>query len=188
VDFITINHWDQNIWKKAGEIYIEAFGEHSPKPEKIIRNMFKKQICFLHCLINQNGQMVGMALTGSIKGKRILLIDYLAIRKNEQGKGIGRELFSLVREWALQRNDYDQILLEAECEESPENLARIDFWEKCGFQLANDYIHHYIWVPEPYMAMTLNLRENHIPNDGKTLFKYISSFHRESFRELKNEI
>lgn len=184
MEFITIDHWDQSLWEKAKEIYFEAFGEHSPKPEKIIQNMFNKQLCFLHCLLNQEGKMIGMALTGSIKGKRILLIDYLAIRKSEQRKEMGRELFSLIKEWALLQNSYDAILLEAECEKSLENLATIQFWQKCGFTLANDYIHHYIWVPEPYQAMVLNLREiMNLPRDGKTLFQYISSFHRESFRE-----
>ncbi len=184
MEFITIDHWDQALWDEAKEIYFEAFREHSPKPEKIIRNMFKKQLCYLHCLFSQDDRMIGMALTGPIKGKRILLIDYLAIRKSEQRKRMGQELFSLIKEWAQIRNCFDQLLLEAECENTHENQERIQFWQRCGFQLADEYIHHYIWVPEPYQAMVLNLRENRsLPADGKTCFKYISSFHRESFQE-----
>lgn len=183
---ITIDYWDQTLWEKANDIYIEAFGEHSPKPEKIIRNMFQKKLCFLHCLINHEDQIIGMALTGSIKENQIFLIDYFAIRKNKQGKGMGQELFFLIKEWVLSRNSYDQILLETESGNTLENIARIQFWKRCGFTLVDDYIHHYIWVPETYQAMVLNLRENtRLPSDGKTLFKYISSFHKKSFTNSK---
>ena len=69
-----------------------------------------------------------------------------------------------------------------EAEKSPENQARITFWKKCGFILTN-YIHKYIWVPEPYQAMYLNLQsEAAIAKSGKELFSYIVKIHKKSFQ------
>jgi hypothetical protein len=44
-------------------------------------------------------------------------------------------------------------------------------------------VHNYIWVPEPYLAMALPLYEtDSIPEDGKTLFRYITKFHEKAYR------
>jgi len=42
VDFITVDHWDEDIWQQWKEIYHEAFGRKNAKPEKVIRNMFRR--------------------------------------------------------------------------------------------------------------------------------------------------
>lgn len=181
MDFITTDCWDEAEWQKAKEIYTEAFGDHG-KPERIIRNMFEKQLCSLHIAMMGN-DAAAMALTGSIQGSRILLIDYLAVRKDFRRHGIGKEFINHIEQWALLKAEYDCILLETECENTPENLDRIQFWEKCGFKLLSDYIHHYIWVPEPYMAMVLDLHNSSIQDSGKNFFKYIEKFHKKSFRQ-----
>lgn len=185
MEFLTFDQWDDYVWEQVKDIYFEAFGEHSPKPEKVIRNMFQKKLCFLHCLFDQKRkQIVGMALTGSINGSRILLVDYLAVRKNAQGNGVGKQFSTFIKQWAQLQNDYDQILLEVEAEKTPVNLARIAFWQSCGFMLVADYIHHYIWVPEPYQAMVLPLREDvELHTKGKELFKLIMAFHKRSFQQ-----
>lgn len=183
MDFITIKYWDEAIWLKVRDIYNEAFGDHGGKPEKIIRNMFAKQLCSLHIAMIDN-DVAAMALTGSLNGSRILLIDYLAVQKNFRGHGFGKQFVNYLVKWALLKAKYDFLLLEAECDTTSENLNRIHFWEKCGFKLVNDYIHQYIWVPEPYMAMVHALYSGtEIPDSGKTLFKYIGKFHKDSFRQ-----
>ncbi|MGX6445145.1 GNAT family N-acetyltransferase [Neobacillus sp. K501] len=182
MDFITTEQWDEATWDKAKSIYQDAFADHGGKPEKIIRNMFKNQLCSLHVAM-KGCDVTAMALTGSIKDSRILLIDYLAVRKIYRGYGIGRKLVKYIEKWGLLKAEYDSILLEAECENTPKNLDRILFWEKCGFNLIDDYVHHYIWVPEPYMAMVRELHDEiRILESGKTLFKYIEKFHKKSFR------
>lgn len=181
MDLLTTEQWDEVLWDSVKDIYNEAFGEG--KPERIIRNMFEKHLCSLHVAMLGDAA-VAVALTGSIKGSRILLIDYLAVRIDFRGLGTGKDFVKKIKEWAVLEAEYDYILLEAECEKTPENLSRIFFWEKCGFKLNDDYIHHYIWVPEPYMAMTLRLHnDSKIPDSGKTLFKYIEKFHKKCFQQ-----
>ncbi|MGJ7922850.1 GNAT family N-acetyltransferase [Neobacillus sp. LXY-4] len=182
--YISSNQWDKALWLRARKVYQEAFGEHSPKPEQIIQNMFSKQLCNLH-IADMGIDVVAMALTGSIPGSKILLIDYLAVSKDLRRNGIGQQLFDYIKNWAMAQGEYESILLEVECEETAENLDRIRFWEKCGFVLKDDYVHHYIWVPEPYQAMVLDLKDSAAENsnaNAKDLFKYISEFHKESFR------
>lgn len=181
MEFKTIYQWDEKLWTEVGPIYLQAFAEKGAKPEKIIRNMFRKQICFLHFGIAED-EIVSMALTGKMEGTSCLLIDYLAVHEKWQKLGLGMKLLEYIQEWSLYEGGCDSLIIEVESDETRENLARINFWKKCGFKLT-DYIHHYIWVPEPYQAMYLKLQTDAIlPEDGKDLFKNIGQFHKESYQ------
>jgi GNAT superfamily N-acetyltransferase len=180
MDFISIDHWDDSLWEKASIIYEEAFGTSGAKSEKTIRNMFAKEICFLHVLVN-DGVAVGMALTGKLKNTRSLLIDYIAVRRENRNQGIGQQLLNHIKEWSTSVQQLEAIIIEVESEPTPENLARIKFWQQNEFQLT-DYIHQYIWVPEPYKAMYCKLSSDaKIPQNGEALFHLIVQFHKESF-------
>jgi ribosomal protein S18 acetylase RimI-like enzyme len=180
VKFITIDHWDDELWKKANIIYLEAFGKSGAKSEKIIRNMFAKGICFLHVLFI-NDEIVGMAITGKLKNTNALLIDYLAVRISKRKQGIGQRLLDYIKEWSISEQQLGAVVIEVESDPTPENLARINFWQKNEF-LLTDYIHHYIWVPEPYKAMFCKLDgHSKIPLNGEALFQLIVQFHKESF-------
>ncbi|MEH7331948.1 GNAT family N-acetyltransferase [Neobacillus drentensis] len=177
----SIHHWDEKIWEIVSPIYHQAFAEKGAKPEKIIRNMFRKEICFLHIGL-VGDQVVSMALTGKLKGTQAMLIDYLAVQQDCQNQGYGLKTIQYIKEWSLTTGSFDSLVIEVESEATPENLARIHFWQKCGFILTN-YIHHYIWVPEPYQAMFLKLSNDaEIHADGKLLFKYIGQFHKASYQ------
>ncbi|WP_169891101.1 GNAT family N-acetyltransferase [Litchfieldia alkalitelluris] len=179
MEFSTTDKWDEALWQKVRKIYLKEFEEG--KPENIIKNMFSKGICFLHVLM-EGQDTIAMALTGRVHGRPIMLIDYLAVRRDLQGKGIGLIFFEKIKDWALSRN-FEMMLLEAECEQTPDNLARIRFWKKCKFELLEDYTHHYIWVPEPYKAMWQPLKPDAVPlTEGREAFRYITAFHRKSFR------
>ncbi|MGG3467123.1 GNAT family N-acetyltransferase [Neobacillus pocheonensis] len=181
MEFKTLYHWDDKIWELVSPIYHQAFAEKGAKPEKIIRNMFQKGICFLHLGI-KNGKVVSMALTGKLKGIHALLIDYIAVHEDWQNHGYGLRMMNGIKDWALSSGTFDSLLIEVESEVTSENLARINFWKKCGFKLT-DYIHHYIWVPEPYQAMYLKLQTDaEINGDGELLFKYIGQFHKVSYQ------
>jgi GNAT superfamily N-acetyltransferase len=180
--FITTTQWDEDLWAKVRDIYLVAFGEHATKPEKIIRNMFARELGTLHVLI-ENDEVLSMALTGSMPGSNVLLLDYLAVRKDLRGHGVGKDFFDYIKEWAHLQSHYKRILVEVECDETPENLARIHFWEKCGFHQLDDYKHGYKWGPQHYMAMVLYLK--HEPDThlkGEDCLKYIASFHKESYK------
>lgn len=178
--FQTIDYWDEQIWTKAGNIYHQAFEAKGPKPEKVLRNMFQKGIGFLH-IGWENEEVVTVAISGRIKGNSFAIIDYLAVCPKDRNKGIGRQMVNYIIKYFTSLA-LDRIIIEVEAENSSENQNRITFWEKCGFTLT-DYIHPYIWVPEPYQAMYLNLHPKAaIPSSGKELFSYIGKIHKKSFQ------
>lgn len=180
--FITTKQWDEDLWQKTRNIYNVAFGEHATKPEKIIRNMFAKGLSSLHVLI-ENDKVFAMALTGSMPNSSVLLLDYLAVRKDLRGHGFGQELCDYIKEWSGLETNFKRILVEVECDETPGNLARIHFWEKCGFQLLDDYQHCYKWGPQHYMAMVLFLKgKPATPLKGEDCLKYMATFHKESYK------
>jgi GNAT superfamily N-acetyltransferase len=181
VKFNTINQWDEETWSKVKSIYQQAFAEKGAKPEKIIRNMFRKQICFLHTL-EEEEQVLAMALTGRLKGCQSLLIDYLAVNESQRGEGNGHKMLEEIKTWANKEGDFKGLVIEVEADKTPENLARIDFWKSCSFSLT-EYIHHYIWVPESYRAMYLKLQpEETLSESGEELFAFIGNFHKESYQ------
>jgi GNAT superfamily N-acetyltransferase len=179
MEFLSFEHWDEELWKKASFLYNQAF--QGAKPEKVIRNMFEKKLCFLHLAIDHS-KVVAMALTGRLKESRFLIIDYLTVLKDCRNQGIGIMFVEYLKDWAITNEIFNSMIIEVESDNGPENMARIHFWEKCGFHLT-DYIHQYIWVPEPYQAMYIKLTANTLlPNGGEQLFEYISRFHKESFQ------
>lgn len=181
MEFRTGETWDEDLWAKWREIYHEAFGKTSAKPEKVIRNMFKKQMCFFHIAQNKS-EVQAIALSGKLQGTRMLLIDYLAVREKDRNRGLGRLMIEYMKTWSASKNKFDGIVIEVEAEKTAENLARIQFWEKCGFTLTQ-YIHHYRVVPEPYQAMFLKLvPEAVLPEKGEDFFASIERFHQKSFR------
>jgi len=176
VEYQTTELWNEEVWKKASEIYHTAF-EKGAKTEKILRNMFKKEIAHLH-VGYKGSKAVSMAITGTIKGYNTLLIDYLAVDSNFQDEGYGSAMVEYIK---TKSRRFDSIIIEVESEETQESLSRIHFWEKCGFILT-PYIHQYIWVPEPYQAMYLPLKEIELKTEGRELFRFITQYHKESFR------
>ncbi|MGG1401269.1 N-acetyltransferase [Bacillus salipaludis] len=181
MDFKTFDHWDEGIWSIVSPIYQEAFGDKGAKPEKVIRNMFRKQLCFLHVAFQQD-LPVGLALTGKLKGMNALVIDYIAVAPDKRGHGIGSQMLQFIMDWSTDEERIDSIVIEVESEMSAENQERIHFWKKNGFTLT-DYIHRYIWVPETYQAMYLPLSSQAVvPESGEKLFKFIGNFHKQSFQ------
>ncbi|AZV43148.1 GNAT family N-acetyltransferase [Peribacillus asahii] len=180
MEFKTVDHWDEEVWQKWRSIYYEAFGEKGAKAEKIIRNMFRKQTCFFH-IAQDESEVYAIALSGKLRGTTILLIDYLAVREKHRNRGVGRMIINYIISWSINR-EFDSIVIEVEAEQTPENLARIRFWEKCNFMLL-PYIHHYRVVPEPYQAMVLKLvPEAELPEKGEEVFHLIERFHKKSFQ------
>lgn len=179
MDFLTIDHWDELVWQKWHDIYEEAFNKNA-KPKKVIKNMFRKQMCFFH-LLQKESQVYAIALSGKLQGKQILLIDYLAVKEMQQNCGIGRIMVDYIKKWAKE-NHFESIVIEVEAEDTPKNQARIQFWEKCGFILTH-YIHSYKVVPEPYKAMYIKLFPDvKLPDREKEFFKMMTLFHQKSFR------
>lgn len=166
---------------KIRPIYQQSF-KHGAKPEKILRNMSAKGLCTFHAAMEEN-EVAAFAITASLEGSSVIIIDYLAVRQEYRRHGLGLELLQYVKEWALSQEAFQRLIIEVECEDKQENKKRILFWQKCGFVLADDYIHHYKWIPEPYQAMWLDLSDQkRTVMKGEDLFKIITAFHKVSFR------
>jgi GNAT superfamily N-acetyltransferase len=181
MEFKTIDHWDQELWDKAHSVYKQAF-VHGAKPEKIIKHMFNKGICYLHVAL-ENHEVIAMALTGKVNNGHTLLIDYIAVKEDRRGMGIGQQMLHYIEKWCTSEGDVNSIIIEAEAEPTVENEQRIQFWEKNNF-IKTDYVHQYIWVPEPYLAMYKHLSPgSHISNNGEALFQFITGFHKQSFNK-----
>lgn len=174
----TMERPDDRVWPQALALYREAFPEG--KPERILAAMFRKRMAYLHVAADERG-VVAMAITGTTAGGKLLLIDYLAVRDDRRGEGIGQAFLAAIRDWASGTLRVDGLLIEAEYGDE-KDAERVRFWERCGFVLT-EYVHQYIWVPEPYRAMYLPLvPDADIPHDGKQLFRYIGEFHNRAFR------
>lgn len=181
VNFITVDHWDENVWDKWKEIYLDAFGGKNAKPEKVIRNMFQKNLSYFH-LAEDKGVVYAIALSGKLEGTKALVIDYLAVNKHVRKQGIGTQMVNYLKRWAADSKGFDSIVIEVEAEDTPENAERIEFWKQCGFQLTS-YVHHYKVVPEPYRAMYFKLvPEAFIPENPEIIFQAFSQFHQKCFR------
>ncbi|MFB5269772.1 GNAT family N-acetyltransferase [Paenibacillus enshidis] len=112
----------------------------------------------------------------------------MAVKEEYRGQGLGEWLVKALASWAASEHQLQELIIEVESERLPENDLRKRFWQKCGFRMT-DYVHTYKWIPETYQAMYLPLIKDTsqtAAKDGQALFKQITSFHHQSFRELNN--
>jgi GNAT superfamily N-acetyltransferase len=165
---------------QALALYHQAFPQAGRKPDSIIAGMFSKRMCFLQTE-STDGEVTAMAVTGVIPQGNVLLIDYLAVREERRGEGVGRQFVLDLAAWARDELKLRGIILEAEADPGSENEERILFWRRCGFVLT-DYVHKYIWVPETYRAMYLPFdKAFRVSDSGESLFQYIEWFHKKAF-------
>ncbi|MNH95101.1 Acetyltransferase (GNAT) family protein [compost metagenome] len=182
IEFQTIDHWDESLWQKVEKVYYEAFPEQGRKTKEIIRKILTRRLGVLHVAIWQS-EVIGMALTGELKQANALLVDYLAVLQDLRNQGVGQRFLGYLKEWATSTRQLVGIIIEIEADTTPANFNRMQFWKHCGFVLT-PYIHTYIWVPEPYQAMYLNIHPNAtIPSNGEALFRHIHQFHRKAYKK-----
>jgi GNAT superfamily N-acetyltransferase len=182
MEFMTTEQWNDSLWRLIEPVYQEAFPSGA-KTESILHSMLDRRIAWLHAGL-EDGRVSAMAVTGIVvEGtNKVLIIDYMAVHSDLRGRGVGGKFLDKIREWAQRERGVQLIVIEVEAENTEENAYRMSFWEKCGFR-PTAYVHNYIWVPEPYLAMALPLDDaDSIPEDGKTLFRYITKFHEKAYR------
>ena len=181
----TSSVWSDALWTRVNPVYEASFPEHIRKPERIVRNMMSKMDVFLHEGI-LHGTTCSMALTGLSGDSRLLIVDYLAASPALRHHGIGRQTIRAIADWAKDTYEVEGLLIEAEADDSETGRSRMHFWEGCGFE-ATEYVHSYIWIPEKYRAMLLDLQspstanDKRLARDGEQLFTYIEAFHKASF-------
>jgi GNAT superfamily N-acetyltransferase len=181
LDYRTFVAWDEEAWGQIEPIYYQAFKEKGRKTKANFKQTLENRIGQLH-IAKLDSEAVAMALTGMFEEDKILLIDYLAVRADLRDRGVGRGLLNYLVTWARENHQAVGAIVEIEADPTEENERRKRFWSSCGF-IPTDYVHKYIWVPEPYRAMYLNLSPDaRLPEDGETLFQYITEFHRKAYR------
>ncbi|WP_181438576.1 GNAT family N-acetyltransferase [Paenibacillus sambharensis] len=179
MNWTLTGQWNEERWAQARELYLQAFPSGA-KPEHVIRRMFQREMCELHVGTDDSGP-AAMALTGLSHDRQALLIDYLAIREDLRGQGWGVHLVNRIKERAADVQQAKGVIVEIEAEDNETNARRLSFWCRCGF-MATDYVHQYIWVPEPYRALVCSFDPDHpLPASGRKLFGYINDFHRKAF-------
>lgn len=181
MEFETRSPWDNLFWESLEAIYIEAF-PYGRKSKNIVRKILEKRRGYLH-LVRSGTDVIAMALTAKLPDIHCLLIDYLGVRESKRGAGIGSQFVEYLKQWA-QTEGFSGLILEVESAsdsafDSLENENRRRFWQSCGFQLVDDYIHDYKIVPELYRAMAFRLSlAAPLPMDGKVLFSEMAQFHK----------
>lgn len=171
--------WDEQLWKQAEQVYHEAFPEHGRKNRAIVKRMFERKIPVLHTW-HDGSSVVAMAISAIHPNAKVLILDYIAVRQDQRGKGLGRACIRDIRDWAENEIGCRGIVIEVEAEVTKENTARIHFWEAVGFRMT-DYVHTYIWVPETYRAMYMSFDNSQQWDDGKQLFTYITDYHERAY-------
>ncbi|MFB9328509.1 GNAT family N-acetyltransferase [Paenibacillus aurantiacus] len=179
MELTTMHELDAFWWQKTKPMYMSAFG-NGGKTEQVIRRMFERRLALFH-VFHEHNEAYGMAFSSISSDRKALIVDYLTVNDEQRGHGHGREFVRALLNWGSEQR-LQAVIIEVESDPSPVNLARIRFWEKCGFSIT-DYVHHYIWVPEPYRAMYAKLDPHaELPfTDGQKLFRYITNFHRKAY-------
>lgn len=179
---ITTEEWDPGFWKQIEPVYRSGFPEHGRKPAAVIRRILERKLGALHAFFDADRRAAAMALTGNLGSINAMLIDYLTVRPDLRKRGVGRSFLGSLEDWAKTRGR-DGIVIEAEAEPTSENESRIRFWEGAGFE-TTDYVHRYIWVPEPYLALFREWNPTvSFPRDGRKLFDAITDFHGKAYRK-----
>ncbi|MEK3724276.1 GNAT family N-acetyltransferase [Paenibacillus sp. FSL H8-0034] len=180
MEYQTIDYWDEQIWNQAAPIYRQGFDPENSKPTTIIRRSIERKLCQLHIASNQS-DIIAMALTGKLEGINGLLIDYMAVREDSRGQGIGKMFLDYIISWSRSALQSTGAVIEIESEDNATNIQRLHFWQHYGFTLTS-YVHTYIWVPEKYQALYLIWQPgSQIPQDGEILFEHISHFHNKAY-------
>lgn len=183
----TSSEWNDDFRNRIFPIYEASFPEHIRKPERIVRNMLEGMDAFLHMGVLDD-QPCSMALTGLSADRRLLIVDYLAVSPSFRNRGVGKQTVAALADWARENRKVSGLLIEAEVDNSEEGRNRLRFWQQCGFE-STEYVHGYIWIPEKYRAMLLDLqneeeRQTHpLSRNGQELFEHIETFHKSSFKK-----
>lgn len=177
----STSQWDEAMWRAIEPVYQMGFAEHSRKPKTILECLLERGGGRLHAGYAGN-EAIAMGISGYDSELEAMVIDYLTVHPDWRGRGLGQWFLNQLRGEAEQNPGCKGIILEAEADDTPVNQSRIRFWTTCGFQLT-DYIHTYIWVPEPYRAMSLSFDSaSPLPTDGEALFGAITRFHKQAYR------
>ena len=128
-------------WKQWAEVYLlyqKAFPRAEKKPFSMIRSMHQKGNTDVW-RFERNGRFAGIIIT--INGQKQILLDYLAVDKQQRGTGIGSEILCLMKAHYSEKAVFLEIeSVYEDCENKAERIRRKHFYEKCGMQSMDVFV------------------------------------------------
>lgn len=119
-------------WAEIYKLYRKAFPRSERKPFSIIRRKHWEGKTDIW-RFTRDGKFAGLIIT--INGEDHILLDYLAVDKQQRGTGIGTEILQLMRKHYAGKSVFLEIeSIYEECDNKAERIRRKHFYEKCGMK------------------------------------------------------
>ena len=96
--FKEINYYDNNLLKQSLDIYLTYFLPQENRPLEKIISMIQKDDNYHILVALQDETVIGISLLYIFPSLKFGLLDYMAVIREFQGKGIGSKLFNFTFE------------------------------------------------------------------------------------------
>lgn len=125
-------------WMEVYRLYQSAFPPSEKKPFSMIIKMHRKGASDVW-RFTRDGKFAGIIIT--INGENHVLLDYLAVEKNQRGTGIGTEILRLMGEQYKGKGVFLEIeSVYEDCENKEQRLRRKHFYEKSGMKSMDVFV------------------------------------------------
>lgn len=160
VKFSKLKETGGALFEEVASVYEELFPENERQPLETIKTRIDSRKTELLLALYEN-RVVGFAITWSFEQSAFALLDYLAVHRDWQGKGVGPALMDEVRQSAKEQSK--DLILEierpGEGENQQQRAARLRFYLRCGAFILRDvpYLLPALQgtVPTPMILMTI---------------------------------
>ena len=137
--FKEINYYDNNLLKQSLDIYLTYFLPQENRPLEKIISMIQKDDNYHLFVALQDETVIGISLLYIFPSLKFGLLDYMAVIREFQGKGIGSKLFNFTFELFCSRiSDGIGLLMEIQkdnilnIKENEIRKDRIKFYKNLG--------------------------------------------------------
>lgn len=125
-------------WAEIYTLYQKAFPASEKKPFAIIRKKHREGKTDIW-RFTRDGKFAGLIIT--INGEKHILLDYLAVDKNQRGTGIGTEILQLMRKHYAGKGVFLEIeSVYEECDNQAQRIRRKHFYEKSGMESMDVFV------------------------------------------------
>jgi len=190
-DFLEINDCNSAYFKEVIEIYNNSFPENERNPlEKIVKRITQKSSKLYGYILDNH--IIAFAFLAELENNYILL-DYFAVKKEYQGKGIGSRVIDLI----ISSLKNKTLILEVENPEFGEDWIlrkkRVEFYQKKGIKILKNV--KYILPPldnsDNYTEMILmifNNNQDDIKISNSEIINLISDIYSKIYNRQNNDI
>lgn len=159
---IDINEFEKDIYDK----YTELFPEEEQREWNKIQKAYESKIEKFYKIVLKD-TTVGFFMLEKIDNKYPYYLDYFAIYKEYQNKGIGTESIQKLLEKVGKQGLYIEI--EKEDENNDITLRRAEFYRKLGFRKIDSEYLLYNVLYTPYIYTETNVSKEEV---DKIMFEY----------------